>query len=59
LIIRNRYAIQKTDGGVLNFKANNIILLKKKQDVKSKYLFGPVCLKMKRKKFLTLFSVIF
>lgn len=59
LLIRNRYRVFKTDGSALKFKTNNIILLKRKQDVKSKYLHGPVCLKMKRKKFLSLFPTIF
>ncbi len=58
LIIRNRYNIKKYDGSSTYFSSNNIILLKKKQDVKSKYLYGPVSYSIKRKKFLSLFSVI-
>ena len=56
LIVRNRYNVKKDDGSAIYFTSNNIILLKKKQDVKSKYLYGPVSYKIKRKKFLTLFS---
>ena len=59
LIIRTRYNITKNDGSSLYFLNNNTILIKKKQDVKSKYLFGPVCYKIKRKKFLSLFSFVF
>lgn len=59
LIIRNRYNIKKNDGSSVYFSSNNTILLKKKQDVKSKYLFGPVSSSIKRKKFLTLFSTVF
>ena len=58
LIVRNRYRVKKNDGSVIYFKKNNIILLKKKQDLKSKYLYGPVSLALKRKKFLTLFSSV-
>jgi large subunit ribosomal protein L14 len=59
LIIRTRYNITKNDGSSLYFLNNNTILIKKKQEVKSKYLFGPVCYKIKRKKFLSLFSFVF
>ena len=58
LIVRNRYRVKKNDGSVIYFKKNSIILLKKKQDLKSKYLYGPVSLALKRKKFLTLFSSV-
>ena len=58
LIVRNRYNVKKDDGSAIYFTSNNIILLKKKQDVKSKYLYGPVSYKIKRKKFLTLFYYV-
>lgn len=58
LLIRNKYIIYKNDGTSVYFKKNNIILLKKKQDLKSKYLYGPICYKLKRKKFVTLFSFV-
>lgn len=58
LLIRNKYNIVKNDGSVIFFKNNSIILLKKKQDVKSKYLYGPVSYKIKRKKFLNLFQYV-
>jgi large subunit ribosomal protein L14 len=58
LIIRNKYNIVKQDGAVAKFKCNNVILLKKKNDVKSKYLYGPIPTQIKRKKFLNLFKKI-
>lgn len=58
LIIRNRFPIVKKDGSTLLFKSNNLILIKKKQDLKSKYLYGPVTNVLKRKKFLTLFKIV-
>lgn len=58
LIVRNKYNVRKEDGSSIYFRANNTILLKKKQDVKSKYLYGPIPYKIKRKKFLSLFTVV-
>lgn len=58
LIIRNKYNVRKNDGSSIHFSSNNTILLKKKQDVKSKYLYGPVSLQLKRKKFLSLFNTV-
>ena len=58
ILIRTKYRIYRKDGISLNFKTNNIVLLKKKQDLKSKYLFGPVPLQIKRRKFLNLFKFI-
>lgn len=58
LFIRGKFPIKKLDGGVIYFKKNDTVLLKKKQDLKSKYLFGPVPLKLKRKKFLGLFKAV-
>ena len=59
LLIRTKYPLKKFDGSVIYFKENNIILLKKKQEPKSKYLHGPVSLKLKRKKFINLFKLSF
>lgn len=56
LIIRNSYNVKKHDGTSVYFFSNNTILLKKKQDIKSKYLYGPITYLIKRKKFLSLFS---
>jgi large subunit ribosomal protein L14 len=59
LLIRSKYISIKNDGSSIYFKNNSTILLKKKQDIKSKYLFGPVCYLMRRKKFLSAFSYVF
>ncbi len=59
LVIRGKYKINRFDGSLVNFKTNNVILLKKKQEPKSKYLHGPVSITLKRKKFLTLFKFTF
>lgn len=58
LLIRAKYTSFKNDGSSIYFKNNSTILLKKKQDVKSKYLFGPISYLIKRKKFMTLFSYV-
>ncbi len=59
LLIRSRYFIFKADGSTILFKNNNTILLKKKQELKSKYLHGPVSFNLKRKKFINLFKLSF
>lgn len=59
LLIRARYKIKKADGSSIFFKNNSTILLKKKQEPKSKYLHGPVNIFLKRKKFLSLFKFTF
>lgn len=58
LIIRSRFRIVKKDGSSLFFKQNNTILIKKKQDLKSKYLYGPIPRAIKRKKFISLFKKV-
>lgn len=58
IIIRAKYVRRKNDGSSISFNNNNTILLKKKQDVKSKYIYGPTTSLIKRKKFITLFSTI-
>jgi ribosomal protein L14 len=59
LLIRSKYVSIKNDGSSIYCKSNSTILLKKKQDIKSKYLFGPVCYLIRRKKFLSAFSYVF
>jgi large subunit ribosomal protein L14 len=59
LIIRSKYNVFRIDGSSIFFNSNNTILLKKKQEVKSKYLYGPVSNELKRKKFLSLFTYTF
>ena len=59
LIIRSKYNMIKNDSLVLYFKTNDIILIKKKQELKSKYLYGPTSNLIKRKKFVVLFSFFF
>lgn len=54
-IIRARYSQRRLDGGRNYFKTNDVILIRKKQDPKSKYLFGPVSKLLFRKRFLALF----
>lgn len=58
LIIRTRFPYRKNDGSSITFTSNSTILLKKKQEVKSKYIYGPTSYLIKRKKFTTLFSSI-
>ena len=59
LVIRTRYFLYGVDGKLLNFFNNSIILIKKKQELKSKYLFGPISRNIRRKKFILLFKSVF
>ena len=58
LYIRSTRSLIRLDGSVAKFLANNGILIRKKQNVKSKYLHGPVTYQLKRKKFKTLFPTV-
>lgn len=58
VFIRSNFKAQRYDGSPIYFRKNNTILLKKKNDIKSKYLYGPVSYHVKRKKLLTLFSFV-
>lgn len=55
-IIRVVYPIVRPDGSSTRFKANDIIMLKKRQEPKSKYLHGPTSIFLRRKKFFLLFN---
>ena len=56
IIIRAVYPSYRLDGGSTRFYANNSVLIKKKQNIKSKYLLGPVAKLLKRQKFKTAFK---
>lgn len=58
LLIRSKFKIKRNDNSVIFFPANNCILIKKRQDLKSKYFYGPVSKQIRRKKFINLFDII-
>ena len=58
LLVRSLKLPRRQDGSVASFRSNNCILIKKKQNVKSKYIHGPVAYHLKRKKFKTLFKYV-
>jgi len=58
IIIRTKFPTTRLDGSVLYFKFNNAILIRKKQDLKSKYIFGPVSSTIQRKKFKSIFKTV-
>ena len=57
LLVRTTFPNRRLDGSVNVFYENSIILIKKKQNTKSKYIFGPSVFNLKRKKFKTLFNL--
>jgi large subunit ribosomal protein L14 len=58
LLIRTVYMLKRKDRSVIYFSQNNALLIKKKQDLKSKYVYGPATKLLKRKRFLTAFRRI-
>jgi large subunit ribosomal protein L14 len=58
IIVRTKMPTKRLDGSVLYFRYNNALIIKKKQDLKSKYVFGPVSATIRRKKFKSIFKTI-
>jgi len=58
IIVRTKFPTKRLDGSVLYFRFNNALLIRKKQDLKSKYVFGPVSSTINRKKFKSIFKTI-
>lgn len=58
LLIRGSYPTLRLDGGTSIFWVNSGILIKKKQNPKSKYLQGPTTYNLRRKKFKSLYKTI-
>jgi large subunit ribosomal protein L14 len=56
IIVRTTYRCTRLDGGSLKFHKNSSVLIKKKQNIKSKYLVGPVSKLLKRRKFKAAFK---
>lgn len=58
ILIRVNRHLRKLDGSSISFSINSGILIKKRQNVKSKYLHGPTTYHLKRKKFKSLYKTI-
>lgn len=58
ILIRVARTLRRIDGSSTSFASNTGILIKKKQNVKSKYLQGPSTYHIKRKKFKTLYKTL-
>ncbi len=58
ILIRVARVLRRIDGSSTSFPSNTGILIKKKQNVKSKYLHGPSTYHLKRKKFKTLYKCL-
>ena len=59
LIVRSNRLEKYEDGNTIQLTGNAGFLIKKKIDVKSKFLNGPITRNIKRRKFLTLFKTVF
>jgi len=58
LLVRTAYTNARLDGATASFYENSTILIKKKQNPKSKYILGPTLYNLKRKKFKSLFKLV-
>jgi len=58
LLVRTAYTNSRLDGATVSFYENSTILIKKKQNPKSKYILGPTLYNLKRKKFKSLFKLV-
>lgn len=58
IIVQTRWSSPNQDGSRVNWPSNNGFLIRKKQDLRSKYIFGPVSSNFKRKKFKALFKTV-
>lgn len=58
LLIRVVKTLRRVDGSSTTFNSNSGILIKKQQNVKSKYLQGPTTYQLKRKKFKSLYKLV-
>ena len=58
ILIRTRFRLCRLDGSVNKFSTNSGLLIKKKQNIKSKYLHGPTTYHLKRKKFKTALKLV-
>ena len=58
LLVRTAYTKARLDGATASFYENSTILIKKKQNPKSKYILGPTLYNLKRKKFKSLFKLV-
>jgi ribosomal protein L14 len=58
ILVQTVFRNRRKDGSTLFLPSNNAFLLKKKQDLRSKYIFGIVSHNFKRKRFKTLFPKI-
>jgi len=58
MIVRSNRNVLYKSGFSIHWVENSGIVIRKKQDPKSKFLNGPVSRSLKRKKFLTLFKSV-
>jgi ribosomal protein L14 len=58
IITRVASPLQRLDGSSARFFSNSSVLIKKKQNLKSKYLYGPIPSEVKRAKFKSVFKQV-
>ena len=54
--MRTAYRLLKFDGSSIQFKKNNCVLLKRRMTPRGDFLYGPVPLVVRRRKFIASFA---
>lgn len=57
LVVRVNFLLKKNDHSFVRVSSNNGIIIRKKNNPKSKFLYGPALRAVNRKKFLTLYKI--
>ena len=58
LIVRSKKCSIHLDGSLTSINHNSGITIKKKSSARSKFLYGPVSVNLRRKKFTSLYSYV-
>jgi ribosomal protein L14 len=58
IIVQVSKPLSRWDGSTSYPRLNSSLLIRKKQDLRSKYIFGPISTSFKRRRFKTLFKAI-
>jgi ribosomal protein L14 len=58
IIVQVSKPLLRWDGSTSYPRLNSSLLIRKKQDLRSKYIFGPISTSFKRRRFKTLFKAI-
>jgi ribosomal protein L14 len=56
--VRSVYTTRNVDMSILSFNDNSAVIIRKKQDTKSRFINGPVSRNIKRRRLMSLFNTV-